>query len=132
MRLSSATAACSILLLCLCLSCSQFHGNRTNITVSEDNNVYRMTAKFDANKTKGIQDYIDQCLEKHGHISFVNSRTDASITLHDKTTFYIKSKPGNLEIKLNKKENAVSSYNKIKKMCEGVKSIIQKKQKHLV
>src|SRR5436190_4393247 len=116
MRLFSATAVRSMLLLCLCLSCSHFHRNGTNITVSENSNEYKMTAKFDVNKTKGIQDYIDQSLDKHGHISFKNSRTDASITLDDKTTFYIRSNPGNLEIKLNKKENAASSYNKIKKM----------------
>jgi len=127
MRLFSATAARSMLLLCVCLSCSHFHHNGTNITVSEDNNMYKMIAKFDANKTKGIQDYIGQCLDNHGHISFVNSRTDASITLDDKTTFYIRSRPGNLEIKLNKKENTESSYDKIKKMCAGIKAIIEEK-----
>jgi hypothetical protein len=57
----------------------------------------------------------------------VNSRTDASITLDDKTTFYIRSRPGNLEIKLNKKENPASSYDKIKKMCAGIKAIIEEK-----
>jgi len=57
----------------------------------------------------------------------LNSRADASITLDDKTTFYIRSKPGNLEIKLNKQENSAASYKKIKKMCEGIKSIVEEK-----
>ena len=126
MRSFSVSMACGILLLCT--SCSHFHRNaNTTSSISEENNVYKMTANFDANKTKGIQDYIGQCLDGHSHISFLNSRADASITLDDKTTFYIRSKPGNLEIKLNKQENSAASYKKIKKMCEGIKSIVEEK-----
>jgi len=127
MKPFSVPVACRMLLLCICFSCSHFHHGNTSITTSEANDVFRMTANFDANKTKEIQEYIDECLDGHSNISFVNSRADASITMDDKTSFYIRSKPGDLEIKLNKKENSAASYYKIKKMCEGIKSIIEEK-----
>jgi len=49
------------------------------------------------------------------------------ITLDDKTTFYMKSYPGELKIKLNKQDNSYDSYTKIKDLCEGLKEIIGSK-----
>lgn len=58
-------------------------------------------------------------------VSFVNTRTDAMITLDDKTTFYMKSNPGELKIKLNKQDNSYESYTEIKDLCEGLKEIMK-------
>jgi len=57
-------------------------------------------------------------------MSFVNTRIDGDLTLDDKTTFYIKKKPGFLEIKLNKNRNSSSSYHTIKELGEGLKGVL--------
>ncbi len=52
---------------------------------------------------------------------FKNARIDATVMLDDKTVFYIKIIPGVLLIKLNKRENDFTSYNRIKKLGEDIK-----------
>jgi len=57
MRSFSIPMACSVLLLCT--SCSHFYRNaNTTISISEENNVYKMTANFDANKTKAYRNIL--------------------------------------------------------------------------
>lgn len=100
--------------------------DKTEITISEDNDTYKMVAEFKEEKTLKIQKYMDECL-KSSHFSFRNTEADAVITLDDKTTFYMRSAPGRLTLKLDKKKNTAEVCARFKKMCQGVKDIIREK-----
>jgi hypothetical protein len=114
--------------LSLCFSCSHFHNNHyTNISISESAVSFRLSAYFNENKTRKVQRYINRCVEPNGLFSNENGVFDANTILDDKTKFYIKSRPGELLIKLNKRENSDDSYIRIKKMCEGIKGVIEDK-----
>jgi hypothetical protein len=93
--------------------------HNTEISISESDNYYQLHAYFNRNKTKRLQRFMDAQL--HQRHTFVNSRIDGSITLDDKTNFYIKTSPGVLFIKLNKGTNDFDSYYRVKQMGEGIK-----------
>jgi len=114
-----------MLLIWVCLSCSHFHNDDDiGITINDSKNYYKMSAYFSKNQTGKVHRYMDEKLGRHNNISFVNAEMDATITLDDKTTFYIKSFPGDLEIKLDKEKNSVESYMQVKEMCEGIKKVL--------
>jgi len=105
-------------------SCMYRHHGRTSFQVSESHSFYSMEAHFDENKTRKVQQFMNSELGDRNSVSFINTTTDAMITLDDKTTFYMKSNPGELKIKLNKQDNSYQSYVEIKDLCEGLKEII--------
>ena len=83
-----------------------------------------MSAHFSRNKTKAVHEYMDRQIGKANNISFLNSEIDATVTLDDRTAFYLKSLPGELEIKLDRQHNSYESFIKVKEMCEGIKKVI--------
>jgi hypothetical protein len=106
------------------LSCMYRHHGSTSIKIRETRSFYSMEAYFDKNKTRKVQQFMNSELGDRNSVSFINTRTDAMITLDDRTTFYMKSNPGELKIKLNKQDNSFESYTEIKDLCEGLKEII--------
>ena len=54
------------------------------------------------------------------------AQLDAQLSLTGGIKFYIKSYPGELVLKFDKSKNNADDYTKFKKMCEGIKAIIQK------
>ena len=67
---------------------------------------------------------MDDKIGNRNNVSFANTKIDGKITLDDHTTFYIKKYPGYLQLKLDKEENTVESYQRIRSMCEGIKKIV--------
>ena len=118
---------CYIALISICVSCSARHQGGTSVSISETQKYYSMSAYYDKSKTRQVQLCLDKHLGTNNTISFENAETDATITLDDRTKFYIKSLPGELEIKLDKEENSFESYNEIKEMCSAVKTTIGEK-----
>lgn len=114
-------------LIWVSISCRNSHHN-TAISISETKDTYKMSAWFNTAKTNDVHKFMDQKLGNRNKISFVNSEMDATVTLDDHTTFYIRSLPGDLEIKLNKNENSQESYKEVKEMCEGIKAVIEGKK----
>lgn len=119
------TGAC-MFLIWVSISCSDPHHD-TKISISESEKTYQMSAWFSPGKSSDVHKYMDRKLGKINKISFVNAEIDATITLDDRTTFYVKSLPGDLEIKLDKTENSRESYQQVKEMCEGIKKVIEGK-----
>ncbi len=114
-----------ILLSALLLMLSSCHRHRhynTSISISESSNVFQLNASFNPSKTRKLQDYIDSHLESN--VSFVNTEMDAVVTLDDETRFYMRSYPGFVRIRFNKKENSEESYEKIRGLCEGIKEVV--------
>lgn len=128
MKINLLPIACCVLVFSICISCSHFdhHGGNTHVSISESEDEYRMSAYFNENKMNKIYQYMDERLGDRNNFSFANSKIDATLTLDDRTTFYLKTSPGDLEIKFDKDRNSVESYNRVKKMCEGIKNIIGK------
>jgi hypothetical protein len=118
---------CYIAMTTFCSSCLTHHHGDTSISISETKDSYSMFVHFDKEKTGEIQRYIDKQIGRANNISFVHTEMNATIMLDDETKFYIKSFPGELKIKFDKTKNSYRSYTEIKRMCMGVKAIIEGK-----
>lgn len=118
------TLVVSVFICCLSASCRHLHGN-TNIHISESDRYYSMDAWFNENKTRNAEEYMDEKIGNQNNMSFVNTRMDGQLSLDDHTTFYIKKKPGYLEIRLDKNKNSEDNYQKIKLMCKGIGEVMR-------
>ncbi|QHT69744.1 hypothetical protein GXP67_25395 [Rhodocytophaga rosea] len=117
---------------CMCLisllpACHLMHNNDLEVTVSESEDSYELAAYFDESKTSAIQSYINRELRPNSVFGSVTDKLNITTMLDDKTTFHINSSPGKLKITLDKKENSKASYYRIKKIGEGVHSILVQK-----
>jgi hypothetical protein len=116
---------------CMCLAslfpaCHLVHNNDLEVSVSEDEDSYRLAAYFDESKTAKVQFYINQELSPNSVFGSSTDHLNITTMLDDKTTFHINASPGKLKITLDKKENSKASYQRIKKIGEGVNSILTK------
>jgi hypothetical protein len=84
-----------------------------------------MDAWFNENRTKAVEEYMNDKIGRQSDMSFVNTRMDGRIGLDDHTTFFIKKFPGHLKIKLDKRKNSQESYREIKSLCEGIKDVVK-------
>jgi hypothetical protein len=62
---------------------------------------------------------------KETGFKFTNTQLDADLVLTGGINFYIKLYPGELVLKFDKRKNNADDYTKFKKMCEGIKTIVQ-------
>ena len=86
-----------------------------------------MCASFDEDKTRKIQRLVDRELNIDLGRSGRNARVDATITLDDHTTFYMRAFPGELRINFDKRENTEDSWEKIQDVCEEIKEALEDK-----
>ena len=83
-----------------------------------------MTAKFNPDKTAAVEKWLDK--EFPGvNMSFANSEIDGYITLQNQAIFYMKKSPGFLNIKLDKEENSIAIYQKIRFVCEEINEVVR-------
>jgi len=101
--------------------------DKTFVKITESDNSYELASVYNPAKSKPITAYLDKCLTGPRDLSFKNAQLDANITLDSKITFYIRSRPGELILKFDKRKNNNGDYIKFKKMCEGIKAIIGEK-----
>lgn len=114
-----------LLMLSISIISSCKHSDDVKISVKDSDDEYRFTAYFDEKKTDEIVKVIDQNIAPT-IIHSDENEIDVTTTLEDKTKFDLQYEPGEVLIRLNKNENSKSSYNRIKKMCEEIKSVIGK------
>jgi hypothetical protein len=107
-----------------CYNYNDYNDDDVSISIKENENEYKLSARFDKNKTWVVQNYIENYTENSGLFKSDNNEVEGTITLDDNTTVYIKSKKGRLKIKLDKEENSQESYENIKDMCEGIKDLL--------
>ncbi len=114
---------CGLFFLVALSSC--FHRyHHTSISISDSRDVYQLCASYDKNKTHKLQRLLDEDLRDDNEWSFKNSRVDETITLDDRTTFYMRLYPGELKIKLDKSENSEASCQKMKDVFEDIKYLL--------
>jgi hypothetical protein len=108
-------------------SCFHHHNNDISISISDDDDEYEMDADYSKRQTHDVQVYLNDHL-LDGKIKMRrNDYIDKQITLDDKTTFYINSEPGSLNIKIDKSENSEEQCERIRLACEDLKIILADK-----
>lgn len=84
-----------------------FDNSNTSITIQDSDDRYELSAHYNKQKTKRIQHYID-----------------ANIAPQDRAIFQIRTNPGKLQIRFDKKENDEDAYLRIKRLGEGIKATL--------
>ena len=126
MKPSMLSFLCLFLLVGFCFSCTSFNSNQINLTVSEDEEDYKVLAAYPEDNTQKVETYLNETIGDKNHISFTNTTIDALLTLDDGTKMYVNNKPGKLQIKLNKRENSAASYREVKALGEGLQPFLNK------
>jgi hypothetical protein len=103
---------------------SCFHQHDISISVNDDEDVYRMRARYDEDRTRTVQRIINAHLHEHHSLSVVHGYVDTDITLDDGTSFHLKSKPGSLKINFDKNGNSEESCERVREMCEEIKNAL--------
>ena len=78
----------------------RMHTHNTTISVRENADSYQFYASYNRNKMLRLQKYMDDRFNLHHFLK--NNRMHEKITLNDQTSFYIRTSPGILYIKLDK------------------------------
>lgn len=102
------------------------HDHDISLTYNDSDHYYSMNADFSKRKTRDLEEYMDRKIGAGSNMSFANTQSDATFTLDDHTTFYMKKYPGHIEIKFDKDENSNEAYHRIRSMCEGFKKLLTK------
>lgn len=97
------------------------------VSISETKTNYEFHSTYNKDKTNQVLAYMDNTIAKGSSSRFKNMQVDAQMTLDNGASFYIRSYPGKLDLKLDKRKNSAEIYARFKNMCEGLKDLIQKK-----
>ena len=106
------------------LSSCFHHRHNISISVSDDEDEYEMEADYRRNQSHAVQVYLNNHLLNKSNVSIHSGFVDDEVTLDDKTTFYINTNPGELNIRINKNENSEESCERVKQACEELKQIL--------
>ena len=105
-------------------SCFHYNDHDISISVSDDEDEYEMDADFKRSQTRAVQVYLNDHLLSGNMKLTRNDDIDKEITLDDKTTFYINSNPGSLQIKIDKTKNSEEQCERVRQACEDLKEIL--------
>ncbi|GAB3333244.1 hypothetical protein GCM10027299_40530 [Larkinella ripae] len=101
--------------------------DKTSFSVSESDDSYQIAATYDPAKTDKVRAALDDHLKQRNDGSFKNTDLDATMTLSNNTIFYIKSSPGQLLIKLDKKRNSDQALARFKKLSQDLRELLTDK-----
>lgn len=132
MKTSFYLTAFCLVSLSIFMVCAKMVSNTSNISisVSENDDMYKLTASFDPAATTRVLHYINSRIGTTGnqqdgtYFDEATRRIDVTTRLNDNTEFYIKELPGELKILLDKRKNSYASYMRIKRMGEGIKNLL--------
>lgn len=105
-------------------SCFNFNDHDISISVSDDEDEYEMEADYSRSQAHAVRAYLNDHLLNSEIKLKRNEHVEKEITLDDKTTFYINSKPGSLHIKIDKTENSEEQCERVRQACEDLKEIL--------
>ena len=129
MKKYTVSLALALMIIAGMSSCFH-HRHDMSIAVSDDEDSPdsywdRMDADYGKNKSHAVQVYLNNHLLTNSNTTIHNGFVNDEVTLDDETTFYINANPGELSIRINKKENSDESCERVKKICENIKVIIE-------
>ena len=123
MKKQTLSLAIGLMIIAGLSSCFHSH-NDISISVSDDEDEYEMEADYRRNQSHAVQVYLNNHLLNNSNVSIHNGFVDDEVTLDDKTTFYINTNPGELNIRINKNENSEESCERVRQVCEELKQIL--------
>ncbi|MDO3642524.1 hypothetical protein [Mucilaginibacter sp. L3T2-6] len=103
----------------------QHNNDNLSISVTDTDDTYALSAKFDENYTGRVQDYINHSIKPTDLFRSARDYFNVITRLKDNTEFHIKESPGELEVEFDKKKNSYASYQRIRKMCEGISNLLK-------
>ena len=99
-------------------------GRNTNISISENKNEVNISAEFPKEKSKAVQDYLRKKLNL-ADLPDLNHLEIKHYSTPDKLmNFYIKSRPGYVKLSLDKGDNDLNAYKKMKETGEEIKKVL--------
>ncbi len=98
--------------------------NDINLEVSENESELNISAEFPDEKTPVVKNYLKKELKLSKNISTKNNKIEENISLEDGTFFYMKLAEGRLKIEMERKRNSQTAYKRLKKMFEGLKTVL--------
>lgn len=112
-----------LLILSTIFSSCKNSGNNLSIVVKETHNQYQLAIDYNKSKTDSVEQYLTRFIGqdtifKAAHPSEIN------VTMADKTTFVIKSTPGDFNLTFDKSKNSKTALNRVKKINEELKPIL--------
>lgn len=100
--------------------------DRTSVNITESATEYSLTAHYPEKRFASVRECLYEYIKQNK--STLNPATiDAIITFEDKTTFYARSFPGELELKFDKTKNSREALGSFKKLCDKMKDVIGRK-----
>jgi hypothetical protein len=104
-----------------------FNGNNINISISENKKTLEFSAEFPTNRSKEVQQTIDEELNLKGDISLENVEVKDYTTPDKQMKIYVKSESGYCKVVLKKAENSKESYEKLKVLSGKINKVLTKK-----
>jgi hypothetical protein len=98
--------------------------NDINLEVSENESELNISAEFPDEKTPVVKNYLKKELKLSKNIATKNNKIEENISLQDGTFFYMKLAEGRLKIEMERKRNSQTAYKRLKKMFEGLKTVL--------
>lgn len=96
-----------------------YNDHDISIRVKETDDSYSLYASYARLNSSRMQHFLNKSL--HTNRFSGNTPLNSFITLEDNTSFYIKTRPGNLYLKLDKRNNDEQGYIRIKRLGEEIK-----------
>jgi len=115
---------CAFLMAGSLSSCWLNHMNNDDLSISvtDADDYYKIKAEYDEDRTGEVQTYLNKNFSPNDIFASEDDYMDINTELSDHTKLYLKSSPGKILIRLNKDENSKESYERIKKIGEGLKA----------
>lgn len=112
------------LLLAFIFSSCKNSGNSQSVVVKETRDQYQLAIDYNKSNTDAVEQYLTRFIGqdtifKAAHPSEIN------VTMADKTTFAIKSTPGDFSLSFDKSKNSKTALNRVKKINEELKTILK-------
>ncbi|HJW18354.1 MAG TPA: hypothetical protein VJ499_14585 [Flavisolibacter sp.] len=98
--------------------------NNTSLTVKDSRRYYYMEASYNKDLTHDVERYMNDKISALDPNFLIDGPADRQFTLGDQTSFYLRNEPGYVELKLDKDENSIASYHRVRSICQGIKEIL--------
>jgi len=96
----------------------------TTVKVTETKTAYTLDASFPRDKASEFYQQINNAVSPEAQFDFEDGDLETGTSLDDGTTFQIKSHSGELQLIFDKTRNNRQSYQRMKKIYEGLKGIV--------
>jgi hypothetical protein len=117
----------SIMSLTLFIMSSCNKSDNLSISVKDTDSRYQFSARYDRKKTIAVQQFVNTALKPNRIFADHEEELKKDIKLDDGSEFHLDSSLGDFVIEFEKDKNSDTAYENVKKLCKGVKEVIERK-----